>query len=316
MECRSCGAALPPEAKTCPECGASVSRLNQLPPRRRKALGGVIAGAAAILVILGVLLWYFVTTDRETNNEVKEAINDMRFSDAEVRMEGVHIFQPGDLDLRKDLIAAGRAAEAKDNVELLQRISAIRNGYDAATLAPFRGVIDQMEVNAQPDLYISLCADYEKGAYEDVLDGFTTLAARGYERSKDYLFLTRAHLAADLKALAESTDMTENEAEQKLQRLIGFADASKLIFENDSYAVPYLEGYWESVDGTLTANGDKITCNVPGIAPDEGCTYRDGAIYKTADPDTPVYTLEVFNANTLILDRVEDGINCTLRKQS
>lgn len=315
MECRSCGAALPPEAKTCPECGESVSRLDQLPPRRRKALGGVVAAVAAVLVIAGVLLWYFITTDRETNNEVKEAINDMRFSDAEIRMEGVHIFQPGDLELRREIIAAGHASEEKDNAELLRRITAIRENHDAAELAPYRGVVDQLEVNAQPDLYISLCADYEKGRYEDVLDGFETLAARGYERSKDYLFLTHAHLAADLKELAERTDMTEDEAEQKLMRLIGFADASKIIFQNDSYAAPYLKGYWESVDGSLIVDDGKATCNLPGIEPDETCTIHDGGIYKASDTDAPVYTLEVFNANTLILDRVEDGVNCTLRKQ-
>jgi ribosomal protein L40E len=195
MECRSCGAQLPPEAQTCPECGAPASRLQQLPQHRRKALHGVIAAVAAVLVIAGVLLWYFITTDRETNNEVKEAINDMRFSDAEVRMGSVHIFQPSDLELRKTLIAAGHEAEARDNVALLQRISDIRAAYDASELAPYRGVIDQLEANAEPDLYISLCSDYEAGKYEDVIAGFETLASRGYERSRDYLFLTRAHLS-------------------------------------------------------------------------------------------------------------------------
>ena len=316
MVCRSCGAELPTDAQTCPECGESVPRIDQLPPRRRKALHGVIAAIAAIVVIAGVLLWYFITTDRETNNEVKEAINDMRFSDAEVRMAGVHIFQPGDLELRKTLIAAGHEAEARDNVALLQRITDIRATYDASELAPYRGVVDQLEANAEPDLYISLCTDYDAGKYEDVAVGFETLAERSYERSKDYLFLTRAHLAADLAALAGATDMTESEAEQKLLRLIGFADASKLVFANDSYAAPYLEGYWESVDGSLSVKGESVTCNVPGIDPMQMCTIHDGAIYLTERPDTPVYTLEVFNGNTLILDRVEDGINCTLRKQS
>ena len=315
MVCRSCGAELPAEAQTCPECGASVPRIQKLPPRRRKALHGVIAAAAAIVVIAGVLLWYFIATDRDTNNSVKEAINDMRFSDAEIRMGEVHLFQPGDLELRKELIAAGHEAEAKDNVALLQRISEIRAHYDAAALAPYRGVIDQLEANAEPDLYISLCADYEAGAYEDVLSGFETLAARSYERSKDYLFLAQAHLAPDLPALAEATDLSESEAEQRLMRLIGFADAAKIIFMNDSYAAPYLEGFWESVDGSMLVNGDKVTCNLPGVEAGEACQIHNGALYRAEDSETPVYTLEVFNANTLICDRVEDGINCTLRKQ-
>ena len=316
MECRSCGAQLPPEAQTCPECGTPASRLQQLPQHRRKALHGVIAAVAAVLVIAGVLLWYFITTDRETNNDVKEAITDMRFSDAEARMEDVHLFQPGDLELRRALIEAGHAAENRDHVAVLQRITAIRAQYDAAALAPYRGVIDQLEVNAEPDLYISLCADYEAGKYEDVLEGFDTLASRGYERSRDYLFLTRAHMSADLKALAEATDMSEDDAEQKLLHLIGFADANKLIFADDSFAMPYLEGYWESIDGSLYVKGSRVTCSLPGIELEQPCTIHDGAIYLDDDPDTPVYTLEVFNANTLICDRVEDGINCTLRKQS
>ena len=316
MVCRSCGAELPPEAKTCPSCGESVSRIQQLPPHRRKALHGVIAGLAAVLVIAGVLLWYFITTDRETNNEVKEAINDMRFSDAEVRMDGVHIFQPGDLELRKEIIAAGHASEEKDATRVLQYITSIRSNYDAAALAPYRGVVDQLEMNAEPDLYISLCSAYEAGEYESLVEGFSMLADRGYERSKDYLFLTHAHLSKDLASLAEESGLSEQEAEQKLIRLIGFADANKVIFLNDSYAAPYLQGYWESVDGTLLVDGGSATCNIPGITTEESCTIRDGAIYRSAAPDTPVYTLEVFNANTLILDRVEDGINCTLRKQS
>ena len=316
MECRSCGAQLPPEAQTCPACGASATRLQQLPPRRRKALHGVIAAVAAILVIAGVLLWYFITTDRETNNEVKEAINDMHFAEAETRMQSVHIFQPHDLELRKSLIAAGYEAEERSNVALLQRITAIRESYDASELAPFRGVIDQLEAKAEPDLYISLCTDYDAGNYKDVVEGFETLSSRGYERSKDYLFLTRAHLSGDLKTLAEAAGMTESEAEQKLLRLIGFADASKVIFLNDSYAAPYLEGFWESVQGSLIVKGKSATCNVPGITPDQKCEFRKGAIYLADGSDTPVYTLEVFNANTLILDRVEDGVSCTLRKQA
>lgn len=313
MECRSCGAPLPPEAKTCPVCGTEAP---ETPRRKRKALHGLVAAAAAILVIAGVLLWYFITTDRDTNNEVKDAINDMRFSDAEIRMEGVHLFQPGDLELRKSLIAAGHEAEERENVALLQRISAIRKDYDASALAPYRGVIDQLEANAEPDLYVSLCTAYENGAYRDVLDGFETLAERSYERSKDYLFLTHAHLSDSLKTLAEATDTTEAEAEQRLLRLIGFADTGKLIFANDSYAKPYLEGYWESVEGSLIIQGDSATCNVPGIEPNVKCTVHDGAIFLEDDPETPVYTLEVFNANTLILDRVEDGVNCTLRKRA
>ena len=315
MVCRSCGAELPADAQTCPACGERVSHIDQSQPRRRKALHGVVAAVAAIAVILGVLLWYFITTDRETNNEVKEAINDMRFSDAEVRMEDVHLFQPGDLELRRQIIAAGHEAEARDNVALLQRITSIREDYDATQLAPYRGVVDQLEVNAEPDLYISLCSDYEAGAYERVLDGFETLAARGYERSKDYLFLSRAHLASDLEALAEATDMTADEAEQRLLRLIGFADTNKVIFQNDSYARPYLEGTWMSVDGSLIVKGDQAICNIPGLTPDQACTVHDGAIYLASRPETPVYTMEVFNANSLILDRVEDGVNCTLRKQ-
>ena len=315
MVCRSCGAELPNDAQVCTECGENVPRIDQLPPRRRKALHGVIAAIAVIAVIAGVLLWYFITTDRETNNEVKEAINDMRFSDAEVRMGSVHIFQPSDLELRKTLIAAGHEAEARDNVALLQRISDIRATYDASELAPYRGVVDQLEANAEPDLYISLCSDYEAGKYEDVIAGFETLASRGYERSRDYLFLTHAHLSDDLKALAEATDLTESEAEQKLLRLVGFADTNKVIFQNDSYAAPYLEGYWVSVDGSLIVKGENATCNVPGITPDQPCTIHDGAIWLKEKPKTPVYTLEVFNTNTLILDRVEDGVSCTLRKQ-
>ena len=315
MECRSCGAQLPPEAQTCPACGAPAPRKQQLPPRRRKALHGVIAAVAAILVIAGVLLWYFITTDRDTNNEVKEAINDMRFSDAEIRMNSVHLFQPGDLELRKSLIAAGKEAEARDNVTLLQRISDIRTTYDASQLAPFRGVIDQLEAKAEPDLYVSLCTEYEAGNYQDVVDGFETLATRGYERSRDYLFLTRAHLSNNLKSLAAAADVSESEAEQRLLRLIGFADASKLIFQNDSYAAPYLEGYWQSVEGSLIVKGKSATCSVPGLTPDQKCVIRGGAIYLADDADTPVYTLEVFNGNTLILDRVEDGVSCTLRKQ-
>ena len=316
MECRSCGAPLPPEAKTCLACGTDVTEQQDAPRRKRKALHGLIAAAAAILVIAGVLLWYFITTDRDTNNEVKDAINDMRFSDAETGMEEVHLFQPGDLELRKSLIAAGHEAEARENVALLQRISAIRNQYDASVLAPYRGVLDQLEANAEPDLYVTLCTAYEAGAYADVLDGFETLAERSYERSKDYLFLTHAHLSDSLKALAEATNTTESEAEQRLLRLIGFADAGKLIFANDSYATSYLEGYWESVEGSLIIKGDAVTCNVPGIEPDRKCTVHDGAIFLEDDPKTPVYTLEVFNANTLILDRVEDGVNCTLRKRA
>lgn len=316
MVCRSCGVELSPGAKRCPSCGSSVPRIQQLPPRRRKALHGVIAGVAALLVIAGVLLWYFITTDRETNNDVKDAITDMRFSDAEARMDDVHIFQPGDLALRRELIAAGHEAENRNHVAVLQRLSAIREQYDAATLAPYRGVIDQLEVAAEPDLYVSLCTDYDAGKYESVLEGFETLADRGYERSRDYLFLTRAHIAADLKALAAATDMSETDAEQKLLHLIGFADAGKLVFADDSYAMPYLEGYWESIDGSLYVEGSRVTCSLPGIELEQACSIHDGAIYLNSDPDTPVYTFEVFNANTLICDRVEDGINCTLRKQS
>lgn len=315
MECRSCGAQLPPDAQVCPECGASASRLQQLPRHRRKALHGIIAAAAAIVVIAGVLFWYFITTDRDTNNEVKEAINDMRFSDAEVRMNSVHIFQPSDLELRKSLIAAGHESEERQNVALLQRIAAIREQYDASELAPFRGVIDQLEAKAEPDLYVSLCSEYESGKYADVIEGFKTLAERGYERSRDYLFLAHAHISGNLKDLAEATEMTEPEAEQRLMRLIGFADASKLIFSSDSYAAPYLEGFWESVDGSMLVNGDKVTCNLPGIEGDQPCTIHDGGIYLASDSKTPVYTFEVFNANTLICDRVEDGVSCTLRKQ-
>ena len=315
MVCRSCGAELPVDAQTCPVCGARIEDAEPVPQRRRKAVHGVVAAVAAIAVILGVLLWYFITTDRETNNEVKEAINDMRFSDAEVRMEGVHIFQPGDLELRKEIIAAGHEAEARDNVALLQRITAIRADFDAAQLAPFRGVVDQLEANAEPDLYISLCSDFEAGAYANVLEGFETLAGRGYEHSKDYLFLTRAHLASGLEELSEATDLTPAEAEQRLMRLIGFADTNKIIFLNDSYAAPYLEGTWMSVDGSLIVNGENAICNVPGLTPDQACLVHDGAIYLADRPETPVYTLEVFNANSLILDRVEDGVSCTLRKQ-
>ena len=325
MDCPKCGAPLPPEAETCPACGtalayettpdAPAARDSRNPARRRKALHGVIAGVAAVLVIAGILLWYFVTTDRETNNEIKDAINDMRFSDAEAQMENVHLFQPGDLELRRALIAAGHASEARDNVALLQQLARVRETYDATALAPYRGVIDKLEATAEPDLYVSLCTDYEAGAYEDVLDGFETLAARGYERSRDYLFLVHAHLARDLPDLAKRAELTEDEAEQRLMRLIGFADANKVVFSNDSYAAPYLQGFWESVDGTMSVDGNRATCNLPGIEPDELCTVRDGAIYKEEDPTVPVYTLEVFNANTLICDRVEDGVNCTLRKQ-
>ena len=325
MDCPKCGAPLPPEAETCPACGtalayettpdAPAARDSRNPARRRKALHGVIAGVAAVLVIAGILLWYFVTTDRETNNEIKDAINDMRFSDAEAQMENVHLFQPGDLELRRALIAAGHASEARDNVALLQLLSRVRETYDATALAPYRGVIDKLEATAEPDLYVSLCTDYEAGAYEDVLDGFETLAARGYERSRDYLFLARAHLAKNLPALSEAADMTEDEAEQRLLRLIGFADASKIVFLDDSFSRPYLKGFWESVDGSIIVDGSKVTCNLPGIEPDEPCTIRGAAIYKDDDAATPVYTLEVFNANTLICDRVEDGVNCTLRKQ-
>ena len=219
MECRSCGAQLPPDAQVCPECGASASRLQQLPRHRRKALHGIIAAAAAIVVIAGVLFWYFITTDRDTNNEVKEAINDMRFSDAEVRMNSVHIFQPSDLELRKSLIAAGHESEERQNVALLQRIAAIREQYDASELAPFRGVIDQLEAKAEPDLYVSLCSEYESGKYADVIEGFKTLAERGYERSRDYLFLAHAHISGNLEDLAEATEMTEPEAEQRLMRM-------------------------------------------------------------------------------------------------
>ena len=319
MECPICGASLPEEAQTCPECGAAL--VTEAKPsaangtRQRKALHGILAAVAAVLVVAGVLLWYFITTDRETNNEIKDAINDMRFSDAETQMESVHIFQPGDLQLRKELISAGHAAEARDHVALLQKISAIRKTYSGTVLAPYRGVLDKLEANAAPDLYVSLCMDYDAGRYEDVLEGFSALAERGYERSRDYLFLARAHLAKNLPALSEAADMTEDEAEQRLLRLIGFADASKIVFLDDSFSRPYLKGFWESVDGSIIVDGSKVTCNLPGIEPDEPCTIRGAAIYKDDDAATPVYTLEVFNANTLICDRVEDGVNCTLRKQ-
>ena len=121
MECRSCGAQLPEGAQVCPACGVSVTDQPK-PQRNRKAMHGLIAAAAAVLVIAGVLLWYFIATDRDTNNEVKEAITDMRFSDAEIRMGSVHLFQPRDLELRKSLIAAGHEAEERDNIALLKRI--------------------------------------------------------------------------------------------------------------------------------------------------------------------------------------------------
>lgn len=315
MICRQCGAQMPDGALLCPECGAP--RTLQLAPERRRRMRWIVLVILAVALVAGAVLGFLAIEDREANAAVKDAICDFRFNDAEVYAADVRLFRAPDAALREELIRAGKLLEAEQYVHLLGLIDELRAQYNVETLAPFRGVIDKFEVTAAPALYREAQEAYIAGDYETAYGGFDILAQRAYADCADWLFLTQAHQSEDLTKLAQSANLTEDEAAEKLLSLIGFSDANKLIMCVDSYAAPYFAGHWTSREGDLTVTARKVTCTLPGISESDTCILHDGAVYvgETEDEAVAFYTFSILNARTMIADRTADGHAYTMQRE-
>lgn len=314
MVCRQCGAQMPEGAKLCPACGAP--QLRPLAPERRRRLRRILIIVIVVAVVAAAVFGTIAVRDRDANDAVKEAICDLRFNDAEIYERDVRLFRAGDAALREGLIRAGKLLDAGQYVHALTAVDELRAQYDAQTLAPFRGVLDQIEVTSEPTLYAEMQKAYAGGDYDTAYGGFDALARRGYADCGDWLFLTQAHLHEDLTALAKAADMTEDAAEQKLLSLIGFADVNKLIMRVESYAAPYFAGRWTSNVGSLTVTGRKVTCTLPGITEDDPCMLRGDQIFvgETADEAVAFYTFSILNARTMIADSTADGHAYTMQR--
>lgn len=315
MVCRQCGAQMPEGAKLCPECGAP--QLKPLAPERRRRLRRVLIAVLALAVIAAAVFGSIAVNDRDANAAVKDAICDFRFNDAEVYERDVRLFRAKDAALRAELIRTGKLLDAGQYVHVLGAVTGLRAQYDAETLAPFRGVLDQIEATAEPVLYAEMQRAYAAGDYATAYGGFDALAQREYADCTDWLFLTQAHMYEDLAKLAKAADLTADAAEQKLLSLIGFADTNKLILRVESYAAPYFAGRWTSSAGDLTVTKQKVTCTLPGIAEDDVCTLRGAAIYvgETADEAVAFYTFSILNARTMIADSTADGHAYTMQRE-
>lgn len=315
MVCRQCGAQMPEGAKLCPECG--TPQLKPLAPERRKRLRWILIAVAVLVIVVGAVFGSIAVEDRDANAAVKDAICDFRFNDAEVYERDVRLFRAEDAALRADLIRAGKLLDAEQYVHVLTAVDEMRAQYDAETLSPFRGVIDKMEVTAEPVLYANMQKAYAAGDYETAYGGFDALAKRGYADCADWLFLTQAHRYKDMTKLAEAAELTEAAAERKLLSLIGFADVNKLIMRVESYAAPYFAGSWTCNDGSLTVTARKVTCTLPGITEDDACTLRGDTLYvgETEDEAVPFYTFSILNARTMIADSTADGHAYTMQRE-
>lgn len=315
MVCRQCGAEIPEGAKHCPECGAP--QLKPIPPGRRRRLRWVLIAALALAAVLAAVFGSIAVSDRDANTAVKEAICDFRFNDAEIYNRDVRLFRAKDAALREELIRAGKLLDAGQYVHALGAVAELRAQYDTETLAPFRGVLDQLEVKAEPVLYTEMQKAYAAGDYDTAYGGFDALAQREYADAGDWLFLTQAHQYEDLAELAKAAGLTEDAAEQKLLSLIGFADTSKLILRVESYAAPYFAGHWTSGAGDLIVTKQTVTCTLPGIVEDDVCTLSGDAIYVggAADEAVAFYTFSILNARTMIADRTADGHAYTMQRE-
>lgn len=295
--CKYCGSVIDSETRGCPGCGKRYTNAKIVLLR--------LCLLVAIVSVVSVSLYGAINYSNAVN-----AKNNQHFIEARKYYDNLLIADklfPDDYAY----VTAGTLMERNAHILALNAFEELED-YDIPA-----SIIKALKET----IYMTGQNFYRQQNYSSAARYFE--AINGYRRSADYEFLLMCHIEG-------TEDLTDSEL-KNLSLLIGFEDASDIILAEESTAVSFLEGNWESGDiyfriRAQTDGSINSYYNLPIADPKDHFSIQDGNFLTFPDDNisyqtyldcknNPHFRFGIIDRNTIFVHCFKDGSAYVLYRQ-
>ena len=315
--CPSCGKGIEPNSKFCSFCGGKIDiqeesqkkrlRKNHFvdkfksKSRKAKIVTGIVSGI--VLIILAAAIYVGVNYSVARN-----ALYNYQYEKAVKHFDNLLIAES--FDYQKYICAKLGASVKEDDYQDTQYFMT----HDLKKLSDES--LQPIIMDIKEAIYINAKQHYAKGAsndYELTRSWFALI--RDYKWSEKYINLINIHLESHFGTFLLKYD--------DIAALIGFEDANETVMNNESVALKFLEGKWETQNGKyyfrISEDGTQYQSyyNLPFPYADGYFTIDEG-IYSVGEDDanrTNIYRISIHSENIIQIYCYENGCNYVLYRQ-